>query len=466
MDERLMDQLRNLPDEELGRALADAAEPAFPRTPDVTFAVRTRLEREALAYPELAPAPAPAPERAVMLPPRRFAWPRVRRATALAILAIVLLAALAAAVILGVPGIRFTFVPALPSQTPAPASVPARPGATPAPSRASPAATPAATAAPSLTASPGPSTLGGGLFLGTPADLGNRTGRPPVPRSSCPGTRTWARRTWHTSSRRRSATPSRSCGARDPGCLRGTTGVAALLTEFEGAINPNQFQKLIGPGTTVTPVRIGGAPGYWLHGADHFFVSSTATSGNWDEQRVRLAGDTLLWNVGRRRPIAWRLPSRRTWPSGSESRWRPDRSGDRSRPIDPRPRPSWSRSSLPGARQPARFHCARRRILFPRSLADRIAHVTRSSRPRTSGRARPFNSDVDVQRRCAARDGDAFEPGRTSPPSTRPDPDRPPAVRPGAGRPGVRHRHRRMVRDACSRSSSRVASASSARTAA
>jgi hypothetical protein len=82
------------------------------------------------------------------------------------------------------------------------------------------------------------------------------------------------------------------------GLPAGVTGVAALLTEFDGFVNPDQFQKVIGPGTTVTPVSISGTTGYWLHGAAHFFVSPTATGGNWDEQRVRLAGDTLLWNVG------------------------------------------------------------------------------------------------------------------------------------------------------------------------
>jgi hypothetical protein len=283
MDERSMDKLRNLPDDELGRVLARVADASFPQTPDVASMVQARLERDALAYPEVRPRAAGRGS--------RFPWLRVRRATALAILAIVLLAAVVAAVIFGVPGIRFTFVSTLPTLPPASAA------ATPSPSATTAVTTPIGGASPSLVPSPVPSVVGGDMFLGAQVSLDEARQAVlfplQLPRDPLLGAPDQA----YLQQTQIGHAVTLVWGSR-PGLPAGTTGVAALLTEFDGSLNPEQFQKVIGPGTTVTPVSIGGASGYWLHGAEHFFVSPTATSGNLDEQRVRLAGDTLLWNVG------------------------------------------------------------------------------------------------------------------------------------------------------------------------
>lgn len=292
MDERSMQRLRQLPDDELGRAVARAADASFPRTPDIASIVQARLERDSLAYPELHPRRA----RAARI---WFPWLRVRRATALAILAIVLLAAIAAAVIFGVPGIRFTFVPALPSLPPTPAAAtPAPSSGTPLPG-VSPSAPPGVSPSPpsSFVPSPGPSAVGIDLFLGAPVSLDEARHAVLFPLQLPsdpllgPPDQAYLQQT-------RIGHAVTLVWVARPGLSASTSGVAALLTEFEGSLNPDQFQKVIGPGTSVTPVLIHGAARYWLHGADHFFVSPTATGGNWDEQRVRLAGDTLLWNEG------------------------------------------------------------------------------------------------------------------------------------------------------------------------
>jgi hypothetical protein len=284
MDERSMDQLRRLPDEELGRAVAEAAGTSFPRTPDIASVVKARLEREALAYPDVHRRRQPARSSCP-----RLGWIHVRRSTALALLAIVVLAAIAAAVILGVPGVRFTFQPALPS-------LPPTPSATSGPSGAAAPGTQAGSHSPLSVRSPAASAIGAGLFLGLAVDLDSAQSQLPFPIRAPRDPLLGEPDQVYLQQTRNGRAVTLVWGPR-PGLPTGPTGVAALLTEFEGAINPDQFQKVIGPGTTVTPAKIGDARGYWLHGAEHFFVSPTATSGDWDEQRVRLAGDTLLWNV-------------------------------------------------------------------------------------------------------------------------------------------------------------------------
>lgn len=280
-----MQRLRRLPDEELGRALASAADASFPQTPDIASVVRARLERDALAYPELRARPAPA---------RRplFPWLRVRRATALAILAIVLLAAIAAAFIFGVPGIRFIFVPALPTLPPSPSTT-----ASPKPTVLQSTAPPSPSVSVPPTPVPSPTPIGATLAVGTPVGLDEARAAVtfPVLLPSDPAigppdqVYLEAVATGHA--------VSLVWGPRS-GLPEANGGIGMLLTEFDGYLNPEQFQKVIGPGTTVTPVRIGAGAGYWLHGAQHFFISPSTTSGNWAEQQVRLAGDTLLWNVG------------------------------------------------------------------------------------------------------------------------------------------------------------------------
>ena len=92
-----MDLLRELPDDALGHALAHVLTGSFPSTPDIASVVRARLERDALAYPELGPHVAPPTPQPGPSPSRR----RIRRVTALAILVLILLAAIIAAIVVG-----------------------------------------------------------------------------------------------------------------------------------------------------------------------------------------------------------------------------------------------------------------------------------------------------------------------------------------------------------------------------
>ncbi len=56
-------------------------------------------------------------------------------------------------------------------------------------------------------------------------------------------------------------------------------------------------RKVVGPGTTVEDVRVAGAPGLWLSGEPHLFAYLDPR-GRVVEGRLRLAGNTLLWERG------------------------------------------------------------------------------------------------------------------------------------------------------------------------
>jgi len=51
------------------------------------------------------------------------------------------------------------------------------------------------------------------------------------------------------------------------------------------------FEKAIGPGTTVQAVRVNGAEGYWIHGAQHFIAPAAEPSG------LRVSSDALIWRT-------------------------------------------------------------------------------------------------------------------------------------------------------------------------
>ena len=67
-------------------------------------------------------------------------------------------------------------------------------------------------------------------------------------------------------------------------------------------------QKVVGPGTRVEEVRVTGEPGLWLAGAPHLFAYLDA-NGAFRTGRVRLAGNTLLWEHG---TLVLRLEGART----------------------------------------------------------------------------------------------------------------------------------------------------------
>jgi hypothetical protein len=74
------------------------------------------------------------------------------------------------------------------------------------------------------------------------------------------------------------------------------TGAGLLISQFDGSINRDGFQKLRDQDVEVESVSVAGAQGWWLHGATHLFLRRAGTG---DESRPvvpsRLAGDTLLW---------------------------------------------------------------------------------------------------------------------------------------------------------------------------
>ena len=71
-------------------------------------------------------------------------------------------------------------------------------------------------------------------------------------------------------------------------------GVAALVVELRGGVEPTFFGKGVGPDTKIEPVSVDGAQGYWLEGAPHFFFVRTP-DGSIRDETLRLAGNTLIW---------------------------------------------------------------------------------------------------------------------------------------------------------------------------
>jgi hypothetical protein len=89
--------------------------------------------------------------------------------------------------------------------------------------------------------------------------------------------------------------PHVSAAYRDGGRLWLLSG-RALIAEFRGSSIP-VFQKFVGPGTHVDDLRLDGRPAVYIHGAPHV-LGFTAAGGAFRTDRVRLAGDVLLWQRG------------------------------------------------------------------------------------------------------------------------------------------------------------------------
>jgi hypothetical protein len=70
-----------------------------------------------------------------------------------------------------------------------------------------------------------------------------------------------------------------------------------LVIEFRGTSAPF-IVKPTGPGTTVIGVRVGGGPGFYLSGAPHAVLLQNQT-GAFQPDRIRLAGNVLIWEQGR-----------------------------------------------------------------------------------------------------------------------------------------------------------------------
>jgi hypothetical protein len=76
----------------------------------------------------------------------------------------------------------------------------------------------------------------------------------------------------------------------------------ALFTQFRGTVEDVIFKK-VAAGTQIDSVVVGGEPGYFLSGNPHDF-SYFDSSGEYRQEIVRLAGNTLLWERG---PLTLRL---------------------------------------------------------------------------------------------------------------------------------------------------------------
>jgi hypothetical protein len=74
------------------------------------------------------------------------------------------------------------------------------------------------------------------------------------------------------------------------------TDAGLLITQFRGEPEPDFVKKVTGMGV-VQFVTVGGEPGYFFSGEPHFFSYRDA-SGQFREERTRLAGNTLIWQRG------------------------------------------------------------------------------------------------------------------------------------------------------------------------
>lgn len=220
-----------------------------PGAPDIATRVRVRL----------VAAPRPAPGR------RWGAWRPVRRSLLLALVALLALAAIVGAVGLGLPGLRLIL---------------GEPPVSPPPS-----------VAPSRTPLPGP--VGSSLRLGEPYAIDEveaLTGIPvqlPTDPAIGPPDAVYVDRARENQVAFVWAASESLPETREP-------GIGLILMRFDGTMDDGYRQKLIGQGTTVEPVLVDGARGFWVSGEAHFFFYIREDGGVIDDAR-RWVGDALAW---------------------------------------------------------------------------------------------------------------------------------------------------------------------------
>jgi hypothetical protein len=73
------------------------------------------------------------------------------------------------------------------------------------------------------------------------------------------------------------------------------TATGLLITELRGSQPRGYLNKSLGPGTTISFVRVGADRGVWIAGRPHEFAYLDA-HGQARYETLRLAGNTLLWN--------------------------------------------------------------------------------------------------------------------------------------------------------------------------
>jgi hypothetical protein len=236
------------------------------------------LLRQAFSFPPSRDLAADVVQRLPAQPRRGQGWtcPRLSRGVVLALLALLVAGAVAAAAILGVPGIRILFTGQLERPEPA------------------------------VTTPPGALDRMRQLGLGTRISLDEVREKvdmavaPPAHPALGPPDALFL-------------DPSLAGGmvsmvwvARTDLAAAGPSGVGLLISQFDGTVNPRGFQKLVDQGVSIEPVSVAGSAGWWLHGATHVFLRGRGTGA--DQQypvvETRLAGDTLLWE---RDGITYRL---------------------------------------------------------------------------------------------------------------------------------------------------------------
>jgi hypothetical protein len=213
----------------LDAAIVDlASEVEFPRTPDLR-----------------------APEHLVETSRRRWLVP-LPRALVLALIALLLLAAAATALVLGVPGLRLTLVPSQPT-----ASVPADP-------------------------------LGARLALGAAVPIDDVANL--APDALGPPDDAYVIGDGAITSLVYAATEKLPD-------LDGS-GIGLLVQAFDGALEREQVEKLVAEvGASVTAVSVDGAHGYWIAGPPHL-LRYLGPDGDARAEPTRLVGDTLVWERG------------------------------------------------------------------------------------------------------------------------------------------------------------------------
>ena len=230
--------------------------------------------------------------------PLRRPW----RSLVLAIVALVLLAVAAGAIGFGLPGIRIVLTPTA-SAGASPAIAGPSSFVPPSPSGSSEPASPVGSRGAGA-GSPGPSgpaALGADLGLGDEIPVADAAGSVDVPirLPDAPGIGTPAT-AWLLDGRLSLVWPSSAQlpATREP-------GIGLILAEFRASVDPGYFEKVLEPGTTIEPVSIGGATGWWISGAPHVIVFIDAAGQPVFDSR-RIVGNTLLWAAG---DVTYRLES-------------------------------------------------------------------------------------------------------------------------------------------------------------
>jgi hypothetical protein len=239
--------LVDLADDDLGAALRQAFD--FPASPDVVPGLQSRLGE------------------AVTPQPWRWSWPRLSRGMVLGLLALLVIAAVTAAAILGVPGIRIVTIEELERPEPA-------------------VSTPASDV----------EGVGARLGLGSPMSLDDIRALVEMPVIPPDDEALGPPDALYLDPLLAGGMVSMVWSARPDLPAADETGAGLLISQFDAVVNPDGFQKLRDQDVLVEPVSVAGGQGWWLHGATHLFLRRAGTG---EQSRPvvpsRLAGDTLLW---------------------------------------------------------------------------------------------------------------------------------------------------------------------------